>query len=230
MSGGDLVERLAAAACNVESARLSGVAEHLAGWEHQVITQAADEIVRLREEVSYLIDRSCEAGRCRFGGKRWTGMSSNAINAVAFGRDDPGDMPYDSADLAACYETIKRLPKHLLTERVAARLNEAEKFASQGYPDAVDAAREYAEWPGFAAAALTAYIEHGGRADIAENLTHGDQRMVPPGAIFAMIDAVLNTLKTPTPAMIEAGQAVDGTITAEEVYRAMIAAADDGGR
>lgn len=84
-----------------------------------------------------------------------------------------------------------------------------------------------------AAAALTAYIEHGGRADIAENLTHGDQRMVPPGAIFAMIDAVLNTLKTPTPAMIEAGQAACEWVKDEEaatVYRAMIDAADDGGR
>lgn len=42
--------------------------------------------------------------------------------------------------------------------------------------------------------------------------------------------AVLSALKPPTPAMIEDGQAVDGTITAEEVYRAMIAAVDDGGR
>ena len=37
--------------------------------------------------------------------------------------------------------------------------------------------------------------------------------------------AVLSTLKTPTPAMIAAGQAVDGTVSAAEVYRAMIDAA-----
>lgn len=41
---------------------------------------------------------------------------------------------------------------------------------------------------------------------------------------------ILSALKTPTPTMIEAGQAVDGTVSAAEVYRAMIAAADDGGR
>ena len=34
--------------------------------------------------------------------------------------------------------------------------------------------------------------------------------------------AALSALKTATPEMVEAGQAVDGTITAEEVWSAMI--------
>lgn len=109
------------------------------------------QIGELREEVSYLLDRSSEAGRCRFGGKRWTGMSSNAINAVAFGRDDPGDMPFDSSDLAACYEMLKRLPKHLLTAAVQDRLILAEQRLLERYPEEIESAREYAEWPGYAA-------------------------------------------------------------------------------
>lgn len=41
-------------------------------------------------------------------------------------------------------------------------------------------------------------------------------------------DAALSALETPTPDMIEAGQAVDGTITAEEVWSAMIRKAKEG--
>lgn len=40
--------------------------------------------------------------------------------------------------------------------------------------------------------------------------------------------AVLSALKTPTPEMIEAGQAVDGTVSAADVWSAMIGAAGEG--
>lgn len=42
--------------------------------------------------------------------------------------------------------------------------------------------------------------------------------------------AVLSALKTPTPEMIEAGQAVDGTVSAADVWSAMIGAAVGEGR
>ncbi|MEW6626541.1 MAG: hypothetical protein AB1431_07115 [Pseudomonadota bacterium] len=41
-------------------------------------------------------------------------------------------------------------------------------------------------------------------------------------------DAALSALETPTPDMVEAGQAVDGTITAEDVWSAMIRKAKEG--
>ena len=47
---------------------------------------------------------------------------------------------------------------------------------------------------------------------------------------IARLREEVKALREPTPTMIEAGQAVDGTVSAAEVYRAMIAAADDGGR
>lgn len=40
--------------------------------------------------------------------------------------------------------------------------------------------------------------------------------------------AVLSALKTPTPEMIDAGQAVDGTVSAADVWSAMIGAAGEG--
>lgn len=110
-----------------------------------------EAIERLEAERAYLLDRSSEAGRCRFGGKRWTGMSSNAISCVAFGQPDPGDLPHDSSDLAACYQTLKRLPKHLLTETVEKRLAKAEAFVEDRYAGSVAEASAYAEWSGFAA-------------------------------------------------------------------------------
>lgn len=42
--------------------------------------------------------------------------------------------------------------------------------------------------------------------------------------------AVLSALKTPTPEMIEAGQAVDGTVSSADVWSAMIGAAVGEGR
>lgn len=39
--------------------------------------------------------------------------------------------------------------------------------------------------------------------------------------------AVLSALKTPTPEMIDAGQAVDGTVSAADVWSAMIGAAGE---
>ena len=38
----------------------------------------------------------------------------------------------------------------------------------------------------------------------------------------SLATAALRALETPTPEMVEVGQAVDGTITAEEVWSAMI--------
>lgn len=55
------------------------------------------------------------------------------------------------------------------------------------------------------AAALVAYIEHGGSADIMEHLTHGDGRNMPPNAIGKMIEAALRALEVPTEGMKMAG-------------------------
>lgn len=52
------------------------------------------------------------------------------------------------------------------------------------------------------------------------------------GAVIwrALAKAALSALKTPTPEMIEAGQAVDGTVSAADVWSAMIDAAVGEGR
>lgn len=53
-------------------------------------------------------------------------------------------------------------------------------------------------------AALCAYVENGGRADIGEHLTHGDMRHVAPDMIGKMMTAALQALMEPTPGMVAA--------------------------
>ncbi|MFD1104188.1 hypothetical protein [Sphingobium olei] len=87
------------------------------------------------------------------------------------------------------------------------------------------------------AAALVAYIEHGGSADIMEHLTHGDGRNVPPNAIGKMIEAALRALEVPTMEMLNAATDATGAgsdmswsnrspqTMFEQAWSAMIAAA-----
>jgi len=82
-------------------------------------------------------------------------------------------------------------------------------------------------------AALCAYIENGGRADIGEHLTHGDMRHVAPDMIGKMMTAALKALMEPTEAMMQAGQAASsGWLDTGEVgpvWQSMIRAALEEG-
>lgn len=85
-------------------------------------------------------------------------------------------------------------------------------------------------------AALCAYIENGGCADIGEHLTHGDQRHVAPDMIGKMMIAALQALMEPTPGMIQAaidnvgpiGCCLHNDATAAETWDVMIRSAMEG--
>ena len=118
----------------------------------------------LRAERDFLLDRVGHAGKCMFGGKRWTGMSSNALVDVAFGRKNDR-LPLDGSDLAACYRTVMRLPDHLISRAVIAQLQEGELFVAGRHPGSITWARDDAEWPGL--------IKLQARARAAEEAPHG---------------------------------------------------------
>ena len=124
---------------------------------HRTAAEAASraEVERLRAERDFLLARASKAGSCSFGGGRWTGLSSNALVTVAFGGEDDC-LPTDSSDLAACYRTMLRLPRHLLSDKVWEQLEDGERYVGSKYPDDIAWAKEAAEWPEAARAALSA--------------------------------------------------------------------------
>lgn len=85
------------------------------------------------QDIAFLVARQREAGSCRFGGDRWTGMSSNAIVCVAYGGEQDA-MPHDRGDYAACVRTVKRLPKHRRTKAVMQALRKAREHYLDNYP------------------------------------------------------------------------------------------------
>lgn len=101
-------------------------------------------------DVGFLLARSGHAGKCMFGGKRWTGMSSNALVSIAFGETDEG-LPSDSSDLAACYRTVMRLPQHRRIDGVFDHLEAGERHVESKYEGSIKWAREDTQWPGRAA-------------------------------------------------------------------------------
>lgn len=110
-------------------------------------TYAEGEVERLTAERDFLRLRASHAGRCVFGGKRWTGESSNGLVDIAFG-DTSVALPFDSADLASCYRLVQRLPAHLLSNAVIDHLERGEAFVRNRHEggDDVAWARADAEW------------------------------------------------------------------------------------
>lgn len=88
----------------------------------------------LEADFAFLLARSSAAGSCRFGGKRWTGMSSNSLVAFAYGGKQDR-MPSDRNDYGACVRTYVRLPKHRRTAAVRAALKKAREAYLSNYPD-----------------------------------------------------------------------------------------------
>lgn len=115
-------------------------------------------VEQISAERDFLLDRANAAGTCSFGAERWTGISSNALVTVAFGGEN-GALPSDCADLAACYRTVIRLPRHLISDAVLAQLRRGEDAVGINYPDELSAAREAAKWPG-----MEAFASRGGAA------------------------------------------------------------------
>lgn len=99
-------------------------------------------------DIEFLVDRATETGSVSFGVDpgRWTGMSSNALVAVAFGRKG-ARLPSDSDDLTSCYRCMLRMPER---RRDAAmpllRRGEAAVRGRWG-DEAVLRARKWAGWP-----------------------------------------------------------------------------------
>lgn len=99
-------------------------------------------------DIDFLLLRSSEAGKCTFGGHRWTGMSSNALVRLAYGGEQDC-MPSDRSDYHACVLTVKRLPIHRRTPAVMAGLRKARAAYLERYPEdasALDRRRRRQEW------------------------------------------------------------------------------------
>ena len=67
---------------------------------------------QLEADLAFLADRACQTGSVSFGGKRETGMSSNAIVAWVYGIGDQDRMPMDRVDYGACVRTVRKMPAH----------------------------------------------------------------------------------------------------------------------
>lgn len=88
------------------------------------------------DDIAFLLLRAGCAGSCSFTSDRWTGLSSNAIVAVAYGGEQT-NMPSDRSDYAACVRTVRRLPKHRQTPAVKEALRKAKAAYLKNYPDHV---------------------------------------------------------------------------------------------
>ena len=96
------------------------------------------------EDFEFLLDRALASGSVSFAGDRWTGASSNALVAVAYGRD-ANRLPSDASDLSSCYRCLMRMPEHRRSmPAVLALLKRGEDGFS---PEAVREVRAFAGWP-----------------------------------------------------------------------------------
>ena len=79
---------------------------------------------QMQEDIDFLLDRTMEAGTCRFGGDRFTGLSSNDLVRLAYTGEHRGRLPSDYADAGACVRTWAMLPAHRQTDRVHRKMLE----------------------------------------------------------------------------------------------------------
>lgn len=91
-------------------------------------------IARLEADVAFLVRRASEGGIARFTADRWTGLSSNALVALAYGGEQTV-MPLDRGDYAACVRTYWRLPRHRKTAAVKAGLLAARAAYLSRHPE-----------------------------------------------------------------------------------------------
>lgn len=89
---------------------------------------------QMQADIDFLLLRAGCAGSCSFTSDRWTGQSSNALVALAYGGKQ-SSMPWDRSDYAACVRTVRRLPKHRKTTAVFAGLKAAREHYLGRYPD-----------------------------------------------------------------------------------------------
>ena len=84
---------------------------------------------RLALDKEFLLNRCMKAGSCSFTGDRDTGISSNSIVAIAYGLKNLSEqeLPNDNADLQACRNMWKKLPRHRETKDAKKAMNRAEK-------------------------------------------------------------------------------------------------------
>lgn len=89
----------------------------------------------IRQDITFLLDRSLRAGSCTFTG-RDTGTSSDSIVAVAYGLValSKQQLPSDQYDLDACNRMWAKLPEHRKTPDAIAALARATKHITRKYP------------------------------------------------------------------------------------------------
>ena len=89
----------------------------------------------LKLDMEFLLDRAMKAGSCSFMGNRDTGVSSNNIVAIAYGVENLINqrLPSDQADLQACRNMWKKLPRHRETTEAKEAMTRAEKAISEKF-------------------------------------------------------------------------------------------------
>lgn len=90
----------------------------------------------LLADVDFLVARSGHAGSCSFSDGRETGMSSNSIVAIAYGKLPLENqvLPSDWSDLNACERMWLKLPKHRKTLDAITALARASREVNAKYP------------------------------------------------------------------------------------------------
>jgi len=86
-------------------------------------------IEKYKADKKFLLARCAKAGSCSFCKERDTGVSSNSIVAIAYGKIklNEQDMPSDEADLAACIKAFGKLPRHRKTKNAIEALSRAKQ-------------------------------------------------------------------------------------------------------
>ena len=84
---------------------------------------------QLQEDVDFLLDRAARiSGDIRFvGTPRQTGHASDELVRFAYTGEHGNYWPVDVYDYAACVRAVVSLPGHRATERVYAKMHEAEQ-------------------------------------------------------------------------------------------------------
>jgi hypothetical protein len=88
----------------------------------------------MEADIAFLLLRAGCAGSCSFSSDRWTGQSSNALVALAYGGKQTA-MPWDRSDYAACVRTVRRLPRHRRTAAVMDGLKAAREHYLSRHPN-----------------------------------------------------------------------------------------------
>ncbi len=100
--------------------------------------------VKQKTDIDFLVARNMKAGSLSFSAGRETGISSNSIVAIAYGKQklNQQQMPSDHSDLKACQCMWGKLPKHRKTKDAIQAMTRAVIHIDRKYPGTLTESEE----------------------------------------------------------------------------------------